>query len=68
MTVKEAVSVLTDAKVIDLVYGASSVKYDKNDPFMLDACGNFVVAELFGFGEGVYELAIALRPVRAGEC
>ena len=68
MTVKEVVSILADAKMVDLVYGQSSVKYDKNDPFMLDACGNFVVDELFGFGEGVYELVIALRPVRVGDC
>lgn len=67
MTVKEVVRALTDAKVIDLVYGASSAKFDKTDPLMLDACGNYVVDEIFGFGEGVYEICVALRPVKAGE-
>lgn len=68
MTVKEVVGLLKTAKKIALAYGANAVPFDKNDMLMMDAYGKYVVEEIRCEGEDYYEVNIAMRPVKAGEC
>lgn len=67
MTVKEAISVLKHAKTISLGYGDNTVPFDVGNPLSLDAFGQYVVDEIRGFEEGLYEINIAMRPVKEGE-
>lgn len=66
MTVKEAVRVLKTADTICLGYGANAVPFDKSDPLVLEAYGNFVVDDIRCEGDGCYEINIAMRPIKEG--
>lgn len=69
MTVKEVVSVLKEAKRIDLGWNGCAIKFDKKNPLMLEAYGSFVVDIVRAAGEadeGWYEVDIAMIPVKVG--
>ena len=66
MTVKEVVHALKSAKHITLGYGDNAVPVDKDDGLMMDAYGDYLVDEIRGGDEGIYEICIALRPVKGG--
>lgn len=68
MTVKEVVKVLKTAKKIVLGYGANAVPFDKDDMLMMDAFSDYIVEEIRCEGEGYYEVNVAMRPMKAGEC
>lgn len=67
MTVKEAVSVLRKAKDIRIGWNGNSIAFDRNDMLMMDAYGDYIVEEIIGDGNP-YEIGIAMRPIKAGEC
>lgn len=67
MTVKEIVSVLKTAKTIVIGYGANAVTFDKNDPLVLDAYGNYLVDSVSASDEEYYEVNICMRPVKVGD-
>lgn len=67
MSVKEIVSVLKTAKKIVIGYGANAVPFDKDDPLVLDAYGDYVVDAVCAVDEDNYEINIAMRPVKVGE-
>lgn len=64
MTVRDAVKVLKTAKEIKLGYGENAITFDKNDPLMIDAYGDYVVDEICGDSACFYEIGIAMRPVK----
>lgn len=66
MTVKDAVKVLKTAKKITLGYGANSIAFEKDDPLMMDAYGDYAVEEICGTEEFYYEIVIAMLPVKVG--
>lgn len=67
MTVKEAVSVLKRANEIKLVWCGDVLDFDKNNALMMNAYGNYVVDEVMaGFGEEVYEITVAVTPMKEG--
>lgn len=66
MTVKEAVSVLKTAKHISIGYGANAVPFERDDPLMMEAHGNFVVSGIHCEDIGFYEIDLVMRPVREG--
>ena len=67
MTVKEIVKVLKTAKKVAIGYGANIVPFDKDDPLVLDAYGEYVVDAVCAADEDYYEINICMRPVKAGE-
>jgi hypothetical protein len=67
MTVKEAISVLKDAKTIVLGYCSDSIPFNKDNPISMDAFGSYVVESIKGFEDDYYEINIAMRPVKVGE-
>lgn len=67
MTVKELVSVLKNARTIVIGYGANAVPFDKDDPLVLDAYGDYIVDAVCADSGDYYEINIAMRPVKAGE-
>lgn len=67
MTVKEAISVLKTAKTISLGYGDTTIPFDVNNQFSLDAFSNYVVEYIRGFEDDYYEIEIAMRPLKVGE-
>lgn len=71
MTVKEVVKVLKTAQTIAICWDGSSFKFSKDNVLMMDAYGDYVVDNIQAVGEdkeGYYEVSIAMRPVKAGEC
>lgn len=69
MTVKEAVSVLKNAKTIALGWGESAIEFDKDNLLMMEAYGNFIVDSIRSVDddeEAYYEVNIAVFPVKAG--
>jgi hypothetical protein len=67
MTVKEVVGLLKTAKTIALGYSETAVEFNKEDPLMMDAYGNYMVSSIHCTGDDYYEVNIAMRPVRKGE-
>lgn len=68
MTVKDAISVLPADEKIQIAYANIAYNFDRNDPLMLDAYGDYLIESLQAFeisGNIEYELVIALRPVKA---
>lgn len=68
MTVKEAVNVLKYAKEINISWNGSSIPFDKDDMLMMDAYGRYKVEYINADEENNYEIGIAMRPVKEGEC
>ena len=69
MTVKEVVSVLKTAKTISLGWDGCALQFDKDNPLMLDAYGNYVVDSIQAVGDdedAYYEVNIAMKPVKVG--
>lgn len=67
MTVREAVSVLTEAKEIYIGWDGLLTKFNKNDALMMDAYGNYKVARICIAGDAqvqAYEIGIFATPVR----
>ena len=67
MTVKDAVKVLKTATKIVMGYGANAVAFDKDDPLVLDAYGNYLVDSVSASDEEYYEVNICMRPVKVGD-
>ncbi len=66
MTVKDAVNVLDRTKAIAIDTRDSTIYLERTDPLMLDAFANYVVDSIRYDEDGVYELRIAMRPVKVG--
>ena len=66
MNVREAVSVLKNAKKIMLAWSGNTIPFDKDDLLMMDAYGRYIVDEIVSAGGGVYEVIIAVQPVKEG--
>ena len=69
MTVKEVVRVLKTAKTISLGWDGCALQFDKDNPLMLDAYGNYVVDSIQAVGDdedAYYEVNIAMKPVKVG--
>lgn len=65
MTVKDAVSVLTEAKQLYIGWEGSLTKFDPMDTLMMDAFGDYKVRRICGSAEdGEYEIAIMASPVK----
>ena len=67
MTVKEAISVLKDAKTIVLGYGSDSIPFNMHNPISLDAFGDYIVDKINGSEDEYYEINIAMRPIKEGD-
>lgn len=68
MTVRDAVSVLTEAKQLYICWEGSLTKFDPTDGLMLDAFGDYRVKRICGSTkDDEYEIAIAAVPVRVVE-
>jgi len=69
MTVKEAASVLTDAKRLVVTWGPSVAADFKPNDLMLDAFSDYLVQAIRSYddGENSYEIEIAVKPLRASE-
>ena len=67
MTVKEAISVLKDAKQIVLGYGSDSIPFNMHNPISLDAFGSYVVEKINCDADEYYEINILMQPVKVGE-
>lgn len=65
MTVKDAVSVLKKADDIRICFNGNAIPLDKNDTLMMDAYGLYKVDDISA-SDGVYEIGIAMRPVKEG--
>ena len=66
MNVKEAISVLKQAKQITLIYGDNSVEFFRNDALAVEAFGKYVVNEVYALSTGDghhYEIDVLMRPV-----
>lgn len=69
MTIKEVVGILKEAKTITLGWDGCAIQFDKDNPLMLEAYGNFVVNTIRAVGdadEGYFEVDIAMLPVKVG--
>lgn len=67
MTVREAVSVLTEAKDIYIGWDGVLTSFDKNDDLMMDAYGSYKVRRICTSGNAedhAYEISISAMPVR----
>ena len=65
MTIKEALSVIKDAKEIRLSNFDGNVQcFDFTDPLILDAFGNYIVDDIYACGEAVFEISIKLTPAK----
>lgn len=68
MTVRDAVSVLTEAKQLYICWEGSLTKFDPTDGLMLDAFGDYRAKRICGSTkDDEYEIAIAAVPVRVVE-
>lgn len=65
MNVREAVKVLKRAKEIKIGWNGNAIDFDKDDLLMMDAYGGYTVDEIAACEE-VYEINIAMRPVKEG--
>lgn len=67
MTVRDAVSVLTEAKQLYICWEGSLTKFDPTDGLMLDAFGDYKVKRICTVGDGndgAYEISIASIPLK----
>lgn len=66
MTVRDAVSVLTEAKQLYICREGSLTKFDPLDTLMMDALGDYKVKRICGSTkDSEYEIAIMATPVKA---
>ena len=69
MTIKDAIQVLPDGGNIRIAYADTSIDFERKDPLMLDAYGDYVIDELNAFpltgDKVIFELVIAFRPIKA---
>ena len=68
MTVKEAVNVLKFAKEIRIAWNGNAIPFNKDDMLMMDAYGSYKVDSINADDEKNFEIEIAMRPVKEGEC
>ena len=69
MTVKEVCGILKTAKTIALGWNGASIEFEKSNPLMMDAYGNYVVDSIEAVGDsedGYYEVNIAAQPMKVG--
>jgi hypothetical protein len=70
MTVKEILKLLPDNERVSITYANLAYGLDRKDPLSIDAFGDYVIDGLQAFhddGRILYELCIALRPIKASE-
>ena len=67
MTVSDVVKVLKDVKSVSLSWNGSLHELDLQDPIMIDAFGDNLVAGIYANGDGRFEINIAVRPLKKGE-
>lgn len=65
MKVIDAVKVLKRASEIRICFGGNSTAIDTNDPFLMDAFGQYAVDEIAAHDD-IYEINVAMRPVKEG--
>lgn len=69
MTIKDAIRVLPDGSNIRIAYADISIDFERKDPLMLDAYGDYVIDELNAFpvtrDKVLFELVVAFRPIKA---
>ena len=65
MTIKEALSVIKEAKEIRISgFGGNVSKFDHTDPLMVDALGNYVVESIYACNEEVFEIGVRMIPAK----
>lgn len=63
MTVKEAVSVIAEAKELFICWDGELTKFDSENELMMDAFGHYKVKRIRrGAGDDTYEIQIAALP------
>lgn len=69
MKVKEAISVLTEAKKLYLCWNDNLRIFDPTDALMMDAYGDYKVKRICNAGESAeeYEIAIAAAPIKEAD-
>ena len=67
MTVRKLYNALKDAKKIVLAYDGIIHPFDGTSVITMEAFGDYIVSEIRGGEKGVYELTLAMRPIREGE-
>lgn len=66
MNVKEAISVLKEAKKIVIGYGINALSFEMDDALAVEAYGGFKVSKIVGYDDGTYEIDVAVLPIREG--
>lgn len=68
MTVKQALEVLKNATKVNLGCGANSIPFDKDDPVIVAAFGDFAVDQIACCDSDAneYEIGIRMVPVKEG--
>lgn len=67
MTVSEVVKVLKDAESVSLSWNGSLHNLDLQDPIMMNAFGDNIVAGIYANADNSFEISIAVRPLKKGE-
>lgn len=66
MTVKQVVSILKAAKKILLCWDGSSYPLERTNALMMDAYGSYVADNIQTIGDEMYEINIAMKPIKEG--
>ncbi len=66
MTVREAVKVLTEAKMLYIGWNDCIRPFDPDDELMMDAYGDYRVKRICNAGNGLeeFEIAVASLPIK----
>lgn len=64
MMVKQVIKLLKEAEVISVGLGDQAIRIDPHDSVMLDVFGDYVVDCIFTDDGKMYELGIAMKPIR----
>jgi uncharacterized ubiquitin-like protein YukD len=66
MTVKEVIKLLKEAEVISIGLADQAIRIDSKDALMLNVFGDYVVDNILTDDGKIFELNVALLPVKAG--
>ena len=64
MTIKELCELIPEDHQIKLAVGGNNFDFAHNDPFQLDAFGDYEIQTVFAVKENKLELEIKMHPVR----
>lgn len=67
ITVKMLLPLLKNAKEILLEWNGLCKKFDPDDALAVNAFGSYVVDRITHVSDGIYELRIAFKPIKATE-